>query len=536
MYGFSSTRATWRFPMMPIMRYVQRSWRAALTYANNRRPHATPAALLLAVSAIVGIALRVHSIWSPRLWSDELFNFSLSQGSWITLLKRAALDMAHPPLFYALLKLWIYFVGSSMAWLRAFTVALSIVAFVPFIVLGRSLRLSVREMALASAMMAVNSYLIIYSYFLRPYSLLLLLTLCSHICFIKFLRRGQSGDRRSLLLSVVVNILLVYTHYFGWLVFAAQFFWVAILERSHLRWMMKVAGLLLLSYLPWVAIIVYTSIRVSYTLWDQLGWDVRPDTHVILLLLRSFNGGFDSTWLTLIGSLVFLLFAMLAMQHSWRSKSLKALGDINDEATPLALLAWLTLFPIVISFVAAWALTWIWMPRYVIVSTVPYLLLVAASAFRFPLKFARAATVAFALAWSVIAGFAGGDLVDALHGPNAPSYWLALSLSRAETRSQGPIRIYGLSPYAEQGLRLALSITGERRFITIPCKADCALPDGQFWIAITEHDPAAAQRVSELASDPDYSLGEPIYSGAPPQRHMLIPIRVFKGRDSDAEF
>jgi uncharacterized membrane protein len=441
------------------------------------------------------------------------------------LLKRAALDLVHPPLFYVLFKLWIYLVGSSMAGLRIFTVAFAIAAFVPFIGLGRALRLRSCEAALACALMVINSYLILYSYYLRPYSLLLLLTLCSHLCFLKFLRHDQTDDRRALFMLVVVNVLLVYTHYFGWLAFAAQWLWVAFVARERLRRMTTAVVFVLLSFLPWVSVIIYTLTQVPYILGDKFSWASRPDTQVILLLLRSFNGGFASGWLTLAGSAVLLLLVALALAYSARRSAITAWRADKTETKTLALLAWLAAFPIVFSLIAAYALTWPWEPRYAIVSIGPYLLLVAACALRLPFRYARAAAVAFLLVWSVLANLTGGDLAEALHGPNARSYWLALSLSRAETRAQGPISIYGLSPYAEQGLRLALNLTGERRFKTVPCNANCPLPSGYFWIALTEHDPAARQRVSALASDSSYSLGAPLYGGQPPERHILIPVQ-----------
>ncbi|MCA1593403.1 MAG: glycosyltransferase family 39 protein [Acidobacteria bacterium] len=143
--------------------------------------------------------------------------------------------MAHPPFFYLLLKPWVYIVGSSMSGLRVFTVALSIAAIMPLLVLCRELHLRIREIALASSLMAVNNYLILYSYYLRPYSLLLFLTLSSHVAFVRFLRHEESDKRRALLILVEVNIPFVYTHYFAWLVVAAPYLWVAFMERRRLR-------------------------------------------------------------------------------------------------------------------------------------------------------------------------------------------------------------------------------------------------------------------------------------------------------------
>ena len=490
----------------------------------GRRPPVLKATTgMLFASSIVYIALRVWSIWTPHLWGDELFNYSLSQGSWITLFKRLGLDMAHPPLFYVLLKPWIYIAQSSMSGLRVFTVAISVATIVPLILLGRELGFRTHEIALALGLLAVNNYLIVYSYYLRPYSLLLFLTVCSNVAFVRFLRRGQADKNRSLLILTIINVLFVYTHYFAWLVVAAQCLWVAFTKRRQLRQMTAAAAIIVFCFLPWVAVIVYVSSKVSVTFWGQASWDRPPDSQSVLLLLRCFNGGFQSTGLTIAGSAVFLLLAIVALT---RKDSVIAATTQPEGADlkPLALLAWLAGFPLVVSFAVAYALTWKWVPRYVIVSIAPYLLLLSACAFRLRTPAARALAVGFLLGWATIAGL-NNDLAETLHGPNAPSYLLAQDLSRAETRTQGPIPIYGLSPYAEQGLRLGLSLTGEQRFKTIACRVDVLLPDDYFWIALTEHDPLANARVKTLASDPAYSLGEPLYRGAPPQRHILIPVR-----------
>lgn len=495
-----------------------------LAFKHSKQRHEVPKIKVLtwAASVAVFIALRIWSVSSPHLWGDELFNYSLSQGSLITLLKRTGLDMAHPPLFYLLLKPWIYLVGSSMAGLRVFTVAISVAAIVPFIMLGRELHLRTREIWLALSLMAVNNYLILYSYYLRPYSLLLFLTLCSDVAFVKFILRSQSTGKWTWRILVGVNILLVYTHYFGWLVVVAQYLWVALTDRRHLRQITWATVIVILCFLPWVGVIGYVSTKVSYTVWDQMSSERTPSLQSIISLLRCFNGGFTSTLLTLGGSTLFLLLVMLGLKNSVLGPRETKAGD-NPSWKPLALLAWLTTFPIVTSLIASYAFTWIWMPRYLIVSTAPYLLLVAACAFRLRSPQARTVAAVFLLGWAVFTGFTD-NLADALHGPNAPSYGLARDLSRAETRTKGPIRVYGLSPYAEQGLRLALSITGEQRFEMVACPVDVSLPDDYFWVAVTEHDPRAAARTKQLASDPGYSLGEPIYSGMAPQRHIVIPI------------
>jgi 4-amino-4-deoxy-L-arabinose transferase-like glycosyltransferase len=479
--------------------------------------------LLVAASVAVYVALRLRSIWSPRLWGDEVFNYSLSQGTWVTILKRAALDMAHPPLFYLLLKPWVQVVGGSLSGLRVIPVAISVAAVVPFLALARELRFGKRETALALGLMAVNEYLILYSYYLRPYSLLLFFTLCSHFAFIRFLRSEGAGRGRALFFLTVVNTLFVYTHYFAWLVVAAEYLWACLTDRRRLLPLSLAGVVAVVCTLPWVGVIVYTSTRVPYTFLDQISWESPPDARDVVLLLRSFNGGLESAPLTFAGGALFLIIMGCALRRptedSHRDVARRGPKALNEYA----LLAWLAAFPLVVSLAAGYAFTFIWMPRYVIVSATPYLLLAAGSALRLRRRATRAAATAFLLAWATLP-LLTGDLTQALHGPDAPSYWLARDLARAEMRGTGPIRVYGLSPYAEQGLRLALSTMPERRFELLPYPVG-APPDDHYWIALTEHDTAASERVRELALDPRYSLGEPLYAGLPPQRHILVPVQ-----------
>lgn len=493
---------------------------------NKRTSHGFknwPILAILVVVLALYIVLRIWSLWTPYLWGDEVFTFSLSQGSWITLIKRAGLDMAHPPLFYLLLKLWIYVAGGSMPELRVLTVALSILTVVPFIALARRLGFQLPVIILALTLMALSNYLVLYGYYLRAYSLLLFLSLSSEALFVKFLKSRESEQTLTLVILTSINILFLYTHYFALLIIIAEFLWVAATARKLLRQLTISTAIVGVCFLPWVGVIGYVSTQVSYTFLDQITWYKPPGVNSLLLLLRCFNGGFDSKALTIAGSIIFLLIVLTSLRSS-RVQVDSADRKPDPNLYPYVLLAWLSFFPVVVSYAFSKVFTWIWEPRYVIVATGSYLLLVSACAFRLRNPYPRAVAIVFLLAWSSVAGFTG-NLATVLHGPNGTSFLLAQDLSQKETRSEGPINIYGISPYAEQGLRLALSLTGERRFETKPCAPDVAFSDEYFWLAVTEHDPIAMARVKELSSGQLYQLGEPLYRGPFPERHMLIPVR-----------
>ncbi len=163
------------------------------------------------------IAARLWRLTTSCLWFDEIFSVHAARHEWGALLIFVRDDLIHPPLFYVLLKAWIALGGESLVWLRLFPALIAIATLAPFLLLCRELHLQRAEINLALLLMAVNGSLIKYAQEVRMYSLLLFLTTCSLWLFVRFYKRaGVSG--RHLATLFTVNLLLSYTHYYGWLV------------------------------------------------------------------------------------------------------------------------------------------------------------------------------------------------------------------------------------------------------------------------------------------------------------------------------
>jgi hypothetical protein len=196
------------------------------------------------------------------------------------LAKLVAGDLAHPPLFYVLLKLWSYVVDGSVSSLRVFTFAVSTASIAPLIALGRELRFQTREIALALFLMSMSNYLVIYSYILRGYCLLLFFSICSLFVFVRGLRSNFSCNR-DILIIVSVNVLFVYVHYFAWLVVAAQYVWVLFTSPRSLRRFTMATVIVVLCFIPWIVVVVYVSTRVTLTIWDHFGVLGGPGLHSV---------------------------------------------------------------------------------------------------------------------------------------------------------------------------------------------------------------------------------------------------------------
>jgi hypothetical protein len=249
-------------------------------------------ALLVALYA----AARLRGLTATCLWFDEIFSVHAARHSWAGLWSFAAADLIHPPLFYALLRLWASSGGDSLLWLRLFPALTSLLALAPFFLLARELRLARAETNAALLLMAANGYLIKYAQELRMYSLLLLLALASLWLFARLLNSETSSPKLSaapkLFLALgFVNLLLVYTHYYGWLVVACEAAFLLFKGRRKLvPFMLTVAALALL-FAPWVAACVRAS-GEGGGLSQNVGWIGRPRAADLAEAFALFNEPF----------------------------------------------------------------------------------------------------------------------------------------------------------------------------------------------------------------------------------------------------
>lgn len=123
--------------------------------------------LALAILA-VALALRLAFLAGWPLWLDESWSRWMAERDWAGLAEGAARYDTHPPFYYALLKLWLAVAPATPLSLRLPSIAAG-VAMVPLAWLSaRELRL---PPWLAAALVAVSPALVIASRQARPYSL-----------------------------------------------------------------------------------------------------------------------------------------------------------------------------------------------------------------------------------------------------------------------------------------------------------------------------------------------------------------------------
>jgi uncharacterized membrane protein len=358
--------------------------------------------VLLALIILIYVSARLWRLSASCLWFDEVFSVHAARHNWLGMLKFAGADIIHPPLFYALLKIWIAVGGESVFWLRLLPFLFSVLAILPFLLICRELDLKWTERNLALLLMAISGFQIKYAQEVRMYSLLLFLSLLSIWLFIRILKSGPS--RRIWLGMLAVNLLLVYTHYYGWMLIALQALVVIVWRRAVFRQLMFSTAALILAYVPWVYEVV-VSRKAGRGLGQNLGWIARPRLRDIWQFFMIASKPFlfsqstaDRALDGLSGVLALLLFGIPLIIFFW--KPLRSRAGRAEEA-------WLALFflaPVLIAFLLSWILPYpIWGTRHLIICTSPFYLAIAMAILRLPRTISIAASLIIGC-WFLFAG------------------------------------------------------------------------------------------------------------------------------------
>lgn len=237
---------------------------------------------LISVALIVLLALtiRLVGLGAESAWIDEAYSIVLARHALPDLIRGTAADQ-HPPLYYLLLHVWLWF-GSGVSFARLLSVMIGTLNVAQVAALGR--KLGGEWLGLGAALLlALNPMHVWYSQEARQYILLATLTTAASAELWNCLQ----GNRRWVLYALYA-ILSIYTQYFAVFIFLAHAVivvgWV-ILKREKktlLSWGLCYLALGL-AFFPWLPTAI-NQFRFHTMSWigEPAGGDVRD---VLLRLL-----------------------------------------------------------------------------------------------------------------------------------------------------------------------------------------------------------------------------------------------------------
>lgn len=381
--------------------------------------------VLFAVVAMY-LALRLWGLWSNDLWFDEVFSVVTVRSDWSPMLTTIVQDGVHPPLFYVLLKIWSL-MDTSVAWLQVFPVAISVLTLIPFNFLCRELKMTSAEMSLALFMIGINGFYLEYAFDLRMYGLVQLLVILSLWLTVR-IRKSVNEQVSILLLKLsIVNLLLVYTHYFGWFVVAVEALYLIMVNRSRFYRFAGYSAVVGVFLIPWLWFVVHTAAKGGAK--GNLNWLTSPSVADLMWFYAELNGNLGFPHTTMINLLIFGFPVGLLI---WR------VFFERERFNDWLLMAFASFVPVGIIFVLSNLLPRsVWQSRYLIVAAVPYHILLAKGIFCLRYRIASLIVMTVLCIWVLAAG-----LINLRHVPNK-TRWSAIVTRIKESGNFGP-KVYVL--------------------------------------------------------------------------------------------
>jgi len=225
--------------------------------SKNLGPHLRPGYWVL-FFVLVGFGLRLHQLSFQPLWGDEGWSFYFATQPLPQLIRLTAIDI-HPPLYYLLLKGWLFVAGTGPELARFLSVMSGTLLIAGVALLAQKL-FGKAVATIAAATTAVMPMAIYYSQEVRMYGLVTLLGVLS---FYFLLKRDEGvWFRRAYIITAAAAL---YTMYYASFLILGQLIYILLTGNLQpRRWLrqLKPVGYVGLLYLPWV---LYATPRlVSY--------------------------------------------------------------------------------------------------------------------------------------------------------------------------------------------------------------------------------------------------------------------------------
>lgn len=428
-----------------------------------------PAAVLAVV--ILGFGLRVFNLAHESAWLDEVFSLQCLNASDLASFLREDRAVDSPlmmPVYFVLEYAWDRLTGGSILAMRLLSVAFSIL-MLPMIFLFARRLYGAWTGVVASGCLAVSLVHIFFGQEIRMYSLLCLLVLLSVYTLWEGVRRPGAGMMAA---HILVNGLLLWTHLMGGLLFLSEGLYLLLFHRARRQrlWIWFVFhGMILMSGAAWVT---------ANGIPREASWMAPASLRELANTFLVFAGGRASntspspylpTGLTLDPALAVLIFLM-TVWLAWTTFKLPTTTETQTRKEAFGLLAlWLIVPPLALFVVSA-----LWRPcflyRYVIYSSLPMYIILAAAVTS--LKGARARTMLCLLLCALYV-----HQLPALQGPFRPDYRAAAQQIERDGGADDPVLIL-------------------KNLNAIPFRYQCRLPEARLVVfeGITELRDEAVRR------------------------------------------
>ncbi len=199
---------------------------------------------------IISVFLRLININSEQLWHDEAISIYIAKLQNDDFLSSVINDI-HPPLYYIILRGWIYISGDSVFSCRLLSVIFSVLTLPILYFLGKSLK-NEKFGILLCFFHTISPFSIYFANEVRSYSLLSLIFTISLYFSLKCLKNPNKIKFYCYL--GISSMLLIYTHYIGVIYVGSLYFgliFINIRKKLNLKYLLTSFLISILFYIPW---------------------------------------------------------------------------------------------------------------------------------------------------------------------------------------------------------------------------------------------------------------------------------------------
>jgi len=212
----------------------------------------------LVIAALVALALVVRSLFVGLvgLTHDEPFTVYWAHRPLAELFAQLRHEN-NPPLHFLLVKAFLPLADGDVAWLRMPSVVASGLTAWPLFLIGRALGGRLTGFA-AVLLFICSSYQQGFAHEVRAYPLFQLLAVTGVWQLVRVAQVAPVRPSGALPLLALLNVAMVYTHFFGWLMLGVQAVLVLFVPdlRSARRTMALAAGVAVLAYIPYATVLI----------------------------------------------------------------------------------------------------------------------------------------------------------------------------------------------------------------------------------------------------------------------------------------
>ncbi len=354
---------------------------------------------LAGAAVTLGAGLCLYQLGVESLWLDEAAGLQAARVPLSQLLQVIRETEVFPPFYFFALHSWMSVLGDSEFSIRLLSALAAIISLAIFYQIGR--RLVGWQLAAASILsLATSPFFIDHAQEARPYSFVVLFTAASFFGFLLF---QNKPSWRAALLYIGSSLFLIYTHYHGLAVLAAQNFlwlmyWIARVQPGS-RWLalrrwLVVQSAILLAFALWAVNLPLQLQHVSSEVWRV------PPT-----LLTVYAAFVEYTWSQPV--LGVMLYVMVLLAWVLVRPALIRTRPVNvwlgSKATfpfawSLTVVAIWLIAPHLIAIVVSYVVTPVYLPRYTIAALPALYLLFGLGVYRLFGNWLRYALIALVVA------------------------------------------------------------------------------------------------------------------------------------------